>query len=348
MSKENFVELKNITKRFGKNTVIEDFSLSVAKGEMITLLGPSGCGKTTILRQIAGLEKPTSGKIFIDGEDVTNLSIQQRDICMVFQSYALFPHMSIGENIGYGLKMIGVPKDERRKRVEEALELVDLAGFADRFVDQISGGQQQRVALARALILKPKVLLFDEPLSNLDANLRRSMREKIRELQQRFDITSFYVTHDQSEAFAVSDRVLVMKKGVIMQLDSPQQLYRRPASRFMANFMGDANIFPGHYEDGHVSIFGYKIDCNNEIKPKNAQCTVGIRPEAIELTKQGDECQRCKIESVAYMGPQYEVAVNWNDQILLLQVNSIKIKPKVGEEFFLKIYPEGMFVLEDE
>lgn len=347
MSNENFVELKNITKRFGKNTIIEDFSLSVAKGEMITLLGPSGCGKTTILRQIAGLEKPNAGKIFIAGEDVTNLSIQKRDICMVFQSYALFPHMSIGENIGYGLKMIGVPKEERHARVEEALALVDLEGFSERFVDQISGGQQQRVALARALILKPKVLLFDEPLSNLDANLRRSVREKIRELQQRFDITSFYVTHDQSEAFAVSDRVLVMNKGVIMQLDSPQKLYRRPASRFMANFMGDANIFPSYYENGHVSIFGYKIDCNDEIKPKNTDCIVGVRPEAIELVKEGEECQRCKIENVAYMGPHYEVAVNWNQQILLLQVNSILLTPKVGETFYLKIYPEGMFLLDE-
>ncbi|HDL8059216.1 TPA: ATP-binding cassette domain-containing protein, partial [Yersinia enterocolitica] len=178
--KKHFVELKHVTKRFGTNTVIDDLNLAIPKGEMVTLLGPSGCGKTTVLRLVAGLEKPTGGQIFIDGEDVTDRSIQQRDICMVFQSYALFPHMSLGENIGYGLKMLGRPKDEIRERVKEALALVDLDGFADRFVDQISGGQQQRVALARALILKPKVLLFDEPLSNLDANLRRSMRDKIR------------------------------------------------------------------------------------------------------------------------------------------------------------------------
>ncbi|QIQ21126.1 ferric ABC transporter ATP-binding protein [Zophobihabitans entericus] len=347
MSNEKFVELNNITKRFGKNTVIDNLSLSVSKGEMVTLLGPSGCGKTTILRLIAGLEKPTEGQIIIDGEDVTNLSIQQRDICMVFQSYALFPHMSLGENIGYGLKMIGVPKGERKDRIEEALELVDLAGFADRFVDQISGGQQQRVALARAMVLKPKVLLFDEPLSNLDANLRRSMREKIRELQKRFDITSFYVTHDQSEAFAVSDTVLVMNKGHIMQMDTPQRLYRRPASRFMANFMGDANIFPAHYQDGHVSIFGYNIDCQGEIEPKTADCTVGVRPEAVELKTTGEECQRCTVESVAYMGPQYEVSVNWNGQILLLQVNSIMLKPKIGDTYYLTIYPEGMFLLDE-
>lgn len=347
MSNNYFVELKNITKTFGKNTVIENFNLSVNKGEMITLLGPSGCGKTTILRQIAGLEKPTSGSIYIDGIDVTNLSIQDRDICMVFQSYALFPHMSIGENIGYGLKMIGESKDERRAKVEEALELVDLAGFADRYVDQISGGQQQRVALARALILKPKVLLFDEPLSNLDANLRRSMRDKIRELQQRFEITSFYVTHDQSEAFAVSDRVLVMNKGQIMQLDSPQQLYRRPASQFMANFMGDANIFPAQYKNGKATILGYEIDCQGEIAPETEQCTIGIRPEAVELLAEGHESQQCYIENVAYMGPQYEVLVNWHDYRLLLQINSIHLKPKVGDVYYLRIHPEGMFVLVD-
>lgn len=218
----DFLVLKNVTKSFGKVTVIDNLNLSIPQGKMVTLLGPSGCGKTTVLRLVAGLENPTSGQIFIDGEDVTQSSIQHRDICIVFQSYALFPHMSIGDNVGYGLKMQGVPKEERLQRVKEALELVDLGGFEDRFVDQISGGQQQRVALARALILKPKVLLFDEPLSNLDANLRRSMREKIRELQQRLNITSLYVTHDQSEAFAVSDEVIVMNKEKLCKKLQPK------------------------------------------------------------------------------------------------------------------------------
>ena len=204
MSNNDFLVLKNITKAFGKAVVIDNLDLTIKRGTMVTLLGPSGCGKTTVLRLVAGLENPTSGQIFIDGEDVTKSSIQNRDICIVFQSYALFPHMSIGDNVGYGLKMQGIGKEEHAKRVKEALELVDLAGFEDRFVDQISGGQQQRVALARALVLKPKVLLFDEPLSNLDANLRRSMREKIRELQQRLGITSLYVTRYQTEACAVS------------------------------------------------------------------------------------------------------------------------------------------------
>ncbi|ROR13234.1 ferric ABC transporter ATP-binding protein [Erwinia sp. JUb26] len=346
--KKSFVELRNVAKRFGSNSVIENLSLAIPKGEMVTLLGPSGCGKTTVLRMVAGLEKPSDGQIFIDGEDVTHRSIQHRDICMVFQSYALFPHMSLGENIGYGLKMLGKPKGEIRDRVEEALELVDLAGFADRYVDQISGGQQQRVALARALILKPKVLLFDEPLSNLDANLRRSMREKIRELQQQFNITSLYVTHDQSEAFAVSDTVLVMNKGQIMQIGEPQRLYRFPASRFMASFMGDANIFEAQIGDSRVEIFGYAIPRPEGFAPGLQHCTVGVRPEAITLGLKGDASQRCTIKKVAYMGPQYEVLLEWQGQQLLLQVNATELQPSPGDEFYLQIHPFGMFVLQDE
>lgn len=346
MTQHNFVELKNVTKRFGTNTVIDDLSLSIPQGSMVTLLGPSGCGKTTVLRLVAGLEKPTEGRMFIDGEDVTDRSIQQRDICMVFQSYALFPHMSLGDNVGYGLKMLGLPKAEIKKRVDEALELVDLAGFADRFVDQISGGQQQRVALARALILKPKVLLFDEPLSNLDANLRRSMREKIRELQQQFNITSLYVTHDQSEAFAVSDMVLVMNKGKIMQLGSPQELYRQPASKFMASFMGDANIFPATLTADSVDIFNYCLPRPAQITSTQTQVTVGVRPEAITLSTQGDDSQRCTITYVAYMGPQYEVTVDWHGQSMLLQINATQLQPSVGENLYLQIHPYGMFVLE--
>ncbi|WP_272530632.1 MULTISPECIES: ferric ABC transporter ATP-binding protein [unclassified Providencia] len=348
MTQHHFVELKNVTKRFGNNTVIDDLSLSIPQGSMVTLLGPSGCGKTTVLRLVAGLEKPSEGRMFIDGEDVTDRSIQQRDICMVFQSYALFPHMSLGDNVGYGLKMLGLPKAEIKKRVDEALELVDLAGFADRFVDQISGGQQQRVALARALILKPKVLLFDEPLSNLDANLRRSMREKIRELQQQFNITSLYVTHDQSEAFAVSDMVLVMNKGKIMQLGSPQELYRQPASKFMASFMGDANIFPATLSADSVDIFNYRLPRPEQFVTDKTAVTVGVRPEAITLSLQGDDSQRCTVTHVAYMGPQYEVTVDWHGQSMLLQINATQLQPSVGENLYLQIHPYGMFILNEK
>ena len=276
------LSVENLHLTYGDNPVLKGVSMDLKRGEVVSLLGPSGSGKTTLLRAVAGLEKPSDGQIFIDGEDVTHRSIQQRDICMVFQSYALFPHMSLGENVGYGLKMLGIPRAEVKARVQEALAMVDLAGFDDRYVDQISGGQQQRVALARALILKPKVLLFDEPLSNLDANLRRSMREKIRELQKQFDITSLYVTHDQSEAFAVSDTVLVMNKGHIMQIGSPQDLYRQPASRFMASFMGDANLFPAGFSADYVDISGYRLPRPAHFATEGAG-TVGVRPEAITL-----------------------------------------------------------------
>lgn len=347
MTQPHFVELRNVTKRFGNNTVIAGINLAIPKGEMVTLLGPSGCGKTTVLRLVAGLEKPTEGQILIDGEDVTHRSIQQRDICMVFQSYALFPHMSLGDNVGYGLKMLGTPRAEIKTRVKEALAMVDLDGFEDRFVDQISGGQQQRVALARALILKPKVLLFDEPLSNLDANLRRSMRDKIRELQKQFNITSLYVTHDQSEAFAVSDTVLVMNKGEIMQIGSPQTLYRQPASRFMASFMGDANVFPARFGHDFVEIHGYRLPRPPQLTVTQTEGTVGVRPEAITLSEHGEESQRCVVRHVAYMGPQYEVAVEWHGQALLLQVNATRLQPDVGDSYYLEIHPYGMFILAD-
>lgn len=347
MEKQNFVVLKNICKRFGNNTVIGDLDLEIKKGSLVTLLGPSGCGKTTVLRLVAGLEKPTSGQIFIDDEDVTERSIQQRDICMVFQSYALFPHMSLYENVAYGLKMLKLPEAEISQRVNEALKIVDLEGMGERFVDQISGGQQQRVALARALVLKPKVLLFDEPLSNLDANLRRSMRETIRELQQRFDITSLYVTHDQAEAFAVSDTVIVMKDGDIMQIGSPQELYKAPKSMFMANFMGEANLFNGHFDGQNIHIHGYSIKAD-PIVTKNKEVgeyQIGVRPEAITLASSGEENQACEILKSAYMGSMYEVTVKWHDQELLLQLNSAQFSQELSRHAFLIFNPHGLFLL---
>lgn len=351
MKQENFVVLKNINKTFGTNTVIDNLDLEIEKGSLVTLLGPSGCGKTTVLRLIAGLEKPTSGQIFIDGEDVTKASIQHRDICMVFQSYALFPHMSLFDNVAYGLNMLSLPKSEINQRVNDALALVDLTDMGDRYVDQISGGQQQRVALARALVLKPKVLLFDEPLSNLDANLRRSMRETIRELQQRFNITSVYVTHDQAEAFAVSDKVVVMKDGVIMQEDAPEYLYRNPASMFMANFMGDANIFNATLQDSKIDIHGYKIAANQHILDANhinGSYKIGVRPEAISLTTSGDDTQACQIKKMVYMGSVYEVQVIWNEQELLLELNSSSFDPNITKNAYLHFNPTGTFLLKNE
>ncbi|AKD37861.1 ferric transporter ATP-binding subunit [Pasteurella multocida subsp. multocida OH4807] len=349
MNNHDFLVLKNITKAFGKAVVIDNLNLNIKRGTMVTLLGPSGCGKTTVLRLVAGLESPTSGQIFIDGEDVTKSSIQNRDICIVFQSYALFPHMSIGDNVGYGLKMQGVSKEERQQRVKEALELVDLAGFEDRYVDQISGGQQQRVALARALVLKPKVLLFDEPLSNLDANLRRSMREKIRELQQRLGITSLYVTHDQTEAFAVSDEVIVMHKGKIMQKAPAKELYLRPNSLFLANFMGESSIFNGSVQQNHVTVNGYQftLPTAQQFGLADGPCLVGVRPEAITLKQTGEEAQRCDIKSAVYMGNHWEIVANWGGKDLLINTNPEQFNPD-QKEAYVHLSEHGVFLLKPE
>ena len=345
----DFLVLKNVTKAFGKSVVIDNLDLTIKRGTMVTLLGPSGCGKTTILRLVAGLENPTSGQIFIDGEDVTKSSIQNRDICIVFQSYALFPHMSIGDNVGYGLRMQNVSKEERKQRVKEALELVDLAGFEDRYVDQISGGQQQRVALARALVLKPKVLLFDEPLSNLDANLRRAMREKIRELQQSLGITSLYVTHDQTEAFAVSDEVIVMNKGKIMQKAPAKDLYQRPNSLFLANFMGESSIFPAKLQGNTVNIHGYELALNNaaQFNLPDGDCLAGVRPEAVYLHETGTEAQRCTIKSAVYMGNHWEVVAVWRGQDLLINCRPEQFNP-ASQEAYVHLSEQGIFLLKNQ
>ena len=239
------VRFEGVTKAYGDVVAVRELSFEIAPGALVTLLGPSGCGKTTTLRLIAGLEMATSGTIRIGDADVTRLSATERDVSMVFQSYALFPHMTVRENVSYGLTVDRRPKHEVREKADEGLALVGLSGYGDRLPSELSGGQQQRVAVARALVLEPQVLLFDEPLSNLDAKLRRRVREDIREIQQKLGITSVYVTHDQQEALAVSDRIIVMNDAVIAQEGSPHELYEAPADVFVADFIGDANLVDG-------------------------------------------------------------------------------------------------------
>ena len=234
------VEARALTKRYGAVTAVDAVSFVIEAGNLVTLLGPSGCGKTTTLRMIAGLEVASGGTILIGGEDVTLLPPSERDVSMVFQSYALFPHMTVMENVSYGLA--GLPKAEQREKAQEGLRLVGLEGYEERLPSELSGGQQQRVACARALVLEPRVLLFDEPLSNLDAKLRRRMRDDIRDLQQKLGLTSVYVTHDQEEALAVSDRIIVMDRGRIAQEGTPTELYEQPADAFVADFIGGANL----------------------------------------------------------------------------------------------------------
>nr|WP_321444693.1 ABC transporter ATP-binding protein [uncultured Cohaesibacter sp.] len=236
------VHFDAVVKRYGAVTALKQLDLSIEPGQLVTLLGPSGCGKTTTLRLIAGLEGATEGKIFIGGEDVTHLSATYRKVSMVFQSYALFPHMTVAENVAYGLTVKSMPKKQAVEKAEQGLEMVGLAGFGNRLPSELSGGQQQRVAVARAVVLEPEVLLLDEPLSNLDAKLRRHVREQIRKIQQELQLTAVYVTHDQEEAMAVSDRIIVMKNAEIAQEGTPYDLYERPNSAFIADFIGDSNL----------------------------------------------------------------------------------------------------------
>ncbi len=284
------IRFENVSKQFGDDFAVNGVSFTVRAGSLVTLLGPSGCGKTTTLRMIAGLEMPTSGKVFIGDEDVTNLSASERDVSMVFQSYALFPHMSVLDNVGYGLKVQGLGKVEVAQRAKAALATVGLTGMEARYPSQLSGGQQQRVAVARALVLEPSVLLFDEPLSNLDAKLRRKMREEIRELQQRLQLTVVYVTHDQSEAMAVSDSIIVMNKSVIVQEGSPATLYQAPNNLFVASFMGDANHVKGWYtandaQTGILEIGSMRIPFRHIALAVSGRVDVevAIRPEAIRI-----------------------------------------------------------------
>jgi spermidine/putrescine ABC transporter ATP-binding subunit len=250
------VQFDGVTKRFGEITALDEISLLVRRGELMTLLGPSGCGKTTLLSLVAGFLTPDRGEIAIDGRQVTDLPTHRREIGIMFQNYALFPHMSVAANVGYGLKMRRTPKHEITRRVADALALVKLAGLEDRRPRQLSGGQQQRVALARALVIRPKVLLLDEPFSALDRNLRASMQVEIKEIQRKLGVTTIFVTHDQSEALSLSDRIAVIAEGRIRQLGTPDEIYRRPIDRFVASFVGDVNVLSARLErsDGATAI----------------------------------------------------------------------------------------------
>jgi len=276
------IEFRQVSKRYGgakSPLVVDHVDLIVPKGTLTTILGPSGCGKTTLLRMIAGLETPSGGRILIDGADVTTLGAAERNVSMVFQSYALFPHMNVIANVGYGLAVLGVPKADALQRARATMALVGLEGFDERLPSELSGGQQQRVAVARSLVLEPSVMLFDEPLSNLDARLRRSMREEIRALQQRLQLTVAYVTHDQSEALAVSDQIVVMNAGRVAQFGTPRQLYEQPGSAFVAGFMGEAALFDAVADaDGCVHLGPLTLPARPGVPPGPVK--VAVRPEA--------------------------------------------------------------------
>jgi iron(III) transport system ATP-binding protein len=304
------IEFRQVTKRYGGTgspLVVKGIDLVVPRGTLTTILGPSGCGKTTTLRMIAGLESPTAGQILIDGRDVTTLGPAERNVSMVFQSYALFPHLNVIDNVGYGLAVSGVSRDETRRRAQVAMETVGLAGYDERLPSELSGGQQQRVAVARALVLEPSVLLFDEPLSNLDARLRRSMREEIRTLQQRLKLTVAYVTHDQSEALAVSDQIVVMDAGRIAQAGPPRELYERPADAFVAGFMGEAMLFEAEARaDGTVALGPLSFTPRQPAAP--GPVTLAIRPEAWAVRPAGAAPLAATLAKYAYLGHLVELS----------------------------------------
>ncbi len=311
------IQLKSLSKQFGPVKAVDDVSLDVEPGTLVCLLGPSGCGKTTTLRMIGGFEEPTSGRIFIGADDVTGVPPYARPTAMVFQSYALFPHMSVYDNIAYGLRARRMPRAEIEKRVEETIALMELHGHAKKSPPQLSGGQQQRVALARALVIHPKVLLFDEPLSNLDAQLRVRMRTEIRAVQRRLGITSVYVTHDQEEAFGISDRVALMNQGKLIQVGTPRELYRQPADRFVAEFVGLSNIVSAELVESSangavVRVFGRTIHSRRPPRDPDKPISLVLRPEALKVERQADSGVPVRVLTLAFLGPlaRYTVAVS--------------------------------------
>jgi len=345
------VAFRNVRKNFGHFTAIPDLTLDIAPGELVTLLGPSGCGKTTTLRMLAGLESPTAGNILIGGDDVTRLPADRRDVSMVFQSYALFPHMRVGENVAYGLEAGGMKPAEAGRRAEEALEQVGLTGLSGRLPAELSGGQQQRVAVARALVLEPQVLLLDEPLSNLDARLRRKVRTEIRELQQRLGFTAVYVTHDQEEALAVSDTIVVMKDGCIAQIGTPRELYEAPASEFIADFIGEANVVDGtvlSVIDGiaQVELGGASVLLPARgIEPGSAR--ISLRSNALKVRTEGQGVAG-RIASSAYLGDHVEYEIDGPlGRIFVIDDDSDTPLPS-GTAVTLEIRPRGVALIPGE
>ncbi|WP_434737268.1 ABC transporter ATP-binding protein [Haloarcula montana] len=326
------VELDSVTKRYGETTAVSGLSLSVREGEFFTLVGPSGCGKTTTLRLLAGFERPTDGVVRFDGTSVTGVPPEERNVGVVFQSYALFPHMSVGENVAYGLNFAeppgGVSDDER---VRQLLELVDLPGMADRNPDTLSGGQQQRVAIARALAPGPEVLLLDEPMSALDAKLRERLRVQVREIQQELGITTVYVTHDQEEALAISDRVAVMRDGTPEQVGPPREIYRRPTTPFVADFIGDNNVFEGTVTDIRETTDGRVADVSvgeetltvgmEAAATRGDEITFCVRPERLAVGD-GPNTLSTTVTSAEFLGETTRVHLDWGGRPLRIRTRS--------------------------
>jgi iron(III) transport system ATP-binding protein len=352
------IRIQHVTKRYeGGTLALDDVSLEVAEGEMFFLLGPSGCGKTTLLRTLAGFIQPDSGDVFFGEQRITPLPPRARGAGMVFQTYALWPHMTVTKNVAYGLEVRGVARSEITQRVEQTLKLVKLDGLGERRPTQLSGGQQQRVALARALIIEPKVLLLDEPLSNLDARLRDEMREEIRRLHQETGLTMVYVTHDQKEALALADRLAVMDRGKPVQVGPPREVYRRPTTRFVAGFLGDCNFVPGtmRSRDGETctveTALGTLVgECGNDDVKSGAAVTCAFRPQDLAIATDGDSANRfvAEVEQASFLGELVHVRLRAGESktpIVLAGLPQAAGRLKAGDQVTLAVPSEQVVVL---
>lgn len=355
------VSLKNLTKRFDNVLALERVNLEIEKGEFFFILGPSGCGKSTLLRIIAGLYHPDGGQVFFDGRDVTEWPPNERNAGMVFQNYALWPHMTVWENVEYGLKMRKISLEERFQRVGRALKMVQMEGYKDRSPNQLSGGQQQRVALARALVIEPDVVLLDEPLSNLDSRLRLEMREQIQALQQEIGITMIYVTHDQKEALSMGDRVAVMEMGRVAQIASPRSLYMHPSDQFVADFIGEINLIPGKvsevsFDEVIVKTALGEIYGGMTFKgiQRGDSVFCSVRPEALKFFDGdftlGENILSGRIKSVVYLGEveQYTVELADGTKVKLIEFDPLEQKAYPGEDVRIRVSPSRVVLLRDE
>ena len=340
---KDFITFEHITKSFDGETVLDDLCLNIKENEFMTLLGPSGCGKTTTLRLLGGFETPDSGKIFFDGKDITTLAPNERKLNTVFQKYALFPHMSIAENIAFGLKISKKSKAYIDDKIKYALKLVNLDGFEHRSVDSLSGGQQQRIAIARAIVNEPKVLLLDEPLGALDLKLRQDMQYELIRLKNELGITFLYVTHDQEEALTMSDSIVVMNQGYIQQIGTPEDIYNEPVNAFVADFIGDSNIIDGiMLEDRMVEILGTRFPCVEEGLGKNNKINVVIRPEDVELVAPEDGIIQGVVSSIIFKGVHYEIEVKANGFEWLVHTTKLH---EVGSQVGIQVIPFNIQIM---
>lgn len=341
------ISIKDAVKRYGNNTVIPDLTLEIGDGELFTLLGPSGCGKTTLLRMIAGFNSIEGGDICFNEKRINDMDPSKRNIGMVFQNYAIFPNLSVRENVAFGLKNRKLDKADIKKKTDEFLNLMQIMQYADRMPNQLSGGQQQRIALARALVISPDVLLMDEPLSNLDAKLRVEMRSVIRHTQKNVGITTVYVTHDQEEAMAISDRIAVMKDGVIQHVGTPRDIYQRPKNVFVATFIGRTNIVHARIKDGVLTFAdGYheQIDALAGAGEQDVQCS--IRPEEFVICQEGTEGIRGTVQECTYLGlnTHYTIDTDEGDSVEIVEESTIGEGLKKGEKVLLKVKKEKINV----